>query len=107
MADEAKLAAMRQRFVARANEQAARLAELRGGLAGTAMLAPEARDEIRRLCHSLHGAGGTFGFQDISEAAAAAEDLGDELAAEGADAALNVELDAALGQLLALIAAIG
>ncbi len=38
---------------------------------------PEAKASLRRMAHRLRGSGGTYGFPEISEAAAAVEDAGD------------------------------
>ena len=106
MADEGRLAALRQKFVARSREQAARITELRALLKTKAAMTPEALGELKRLCHSLHGAAGTFGFEAVSDAAATAEDLSEDLVAAGAapDVVLYAKLDAALGQVLERIA---
>jgi len=113
MANEDRLQALRLKFVARAREQAVRAAELRGELAARGMLAAEPLRELNRLCHSLHGAAGTFGFVAISDAADEAEDLTDRMegSADTAPGAtpgttLAAKLDEALGRMLALIAAL-
>lgn len=109
MADEERLKAMAQKFVVRAREQAARLTELRALLAAETAMTADALNELKRLSHSLHGAGGTFGFAAISDAAGVAEDLVDDLTAAGTgpDAPHYAKLDAALGTLLDLIAHLG
>ena len=113
MANEDRLQTLRLKFVARAREQGARAAELRGELAARGLLAAEPLRELNRLCHSLHGAAGTFGFAAIGDAADEAEDLTDRMtggtgAATDAtpEAELVARLDDALGRMLALIAAL-
>lgn len=103
-----RLAALRARFVARAIEQRAGIAALRDQLA--AKTAPaEAFVELRHLCHSLHGAAGTFGFGEISQAADRAETICDEIVARLADGKLepSAELDAALENLAGLLDRLG
>lgn len=112
MADEGtredRLAAMRQKFVARAREQGARIAELRP-LITPSPDGNEPLQELMRLCHSLHGAAGSFGHGEISVAAGAAEDLCDALiaASPAADPAVLSDLDQAIGHVLDLIGKIG
>jgi CheY-like chemotaxis protein len=60
-------AAFRAAVGTRASDLAAAAEELRGGNA-------EAADSIRRMAHALRGVGGTYGFPDVSEAAAACEE---------------------------------
>lgn len=61
-----RLRELRERFVARACEDRTALAEaLAGGDA----------DGVRRIVHGLAGAGGTFGYPEISEAAQRIEDM--------------------------------
>lgn len=72
---EDRMAQLRARFVTRATRERDELkaARTRGD-----------RQEMRRLAHSLSGAGGLFGFPDISEAAEQLEraiDRGEEGAA--------------------------
>ncbi len=52
----------------------AELEEARRALAGGS---PRATEAIRRLAHSLHGSGGTYGFPEISDAAVAVEEAAD------------------------------
>jgi len=58
---------LRRRFLARARDD---LAAIKAHLAGETL----ASDELRLLVHRLAGAGGTFGYQDISQSAGEAED---------------------------------
>jgi HPt (histidine-containing phosphotransfer) domain-containing protein len=69
-----RLAALRQRFRDRASAESDALegivADLERGAPGTLLQA-----EIRRIAHSLAGAGGTFGFAAISACAARLDEL--------------------------------
>jgi CheY-like chemotaxis protein len=58
---------------------------------------PAALDQIKRIAHALSGAGGIYGFAEISDAAA---DLEDAAAAELADSSLGRETDIALDGLI-------
>jgi CheY-like chemotaxis protein len=58
---------------------------------------PDMLDRIRRIAHGLSGAGGIYGFAEISDAAAALEDAA---IAELADPAAGEQTDAALDGLL-------
>ena len=49
-------------------------------------------EALRRIAHSLHGSGGTFGFPDISDAAARVEEA---LIADGATTDAELETLAA------------
>jgi CheY-like chemotaxis protein len=60
-------AAFRAAVGARATALEAASEELRGGNA-------EAADSIRRMAHALRGVGGTYGFPEVSDAAAACEE---------------------------------
>jgi chemotaxis protein histidine kinase CheA len=108
MADEQsredKLASMARRFVDRAREQAARIAELRLTVQREQGKG-DALKEMRQLVHSLHGSGGTFGFGEISDAAGTAEDYCDGLIASGDAPAVSqfADLDRAVEKLLALV----
>ncbi len=104
---EEKLASMARRFVDRAREQAARIAELRV-LVAREQGKGDTLPELRRLIHSLHGSAGTFGFGEISVAAGIAEDLCDGLLeSDGAPIASRfADLDRAVDKLLAQIAQI-
>jgi HPt (histidine-containing phosphotransfer) domain-containing protein len=64
-----RLAALRARFLARAADDRAALA--------TAQKAND-REAIRRIAHGLAGAAGVFGFADISAAARAVEEAGED-----------------------------
>jgi HPt (histidine-containing phosphotransfer) domain-containing protein len=63
--DDDRMAALRQRFVAAAGEQAERIAALldAGDLEG-----------VRQLAHSLAGRSGMFGFADLGELARLADE---------------------------------
>jgi HPt (histidine-containing phosphotransfer) domain-containing protein len=52
----------------------AALEAARAALCGTQAERDDARREVRRVAHSLRGSGGTYGFPEISAAAAAVED---------------------------------
>jgi CheY-like chemotaxis protein len=66
------LAALRDAFLQRADDDAVALRQHRSRLNGTAALPTLAG--IRDIAHGLAGAGGIFGFDDISSAAAALEE---------------------------------
>jgi CheY-like chemotaxis protein len=87
------LADLRVRFLQRVRRDIAALSEHRAELeAGTAL--PQRLDCIKQIAHSLSGAGGIYGFAEISDAAAAVEDAAlARLAATGSDQALSVALD--------------
>jgi chemotaxis protein histidine kinase CheA len=93
---EDRLAALRQRFRDRANAESRALEtivlELEAGIPGGAR-----QGEIKRIAHSLAGAGGTFGFSAISACAAELEefvsDLPDSPELAGACRALILEID--------------
>ena len=68
-----RLGAMRNVFLLRANNDAAALARHRSALTnGTT--APATLAEIKHIAHGLAGAGGIFGFDEISDTAAALEE---------------------------------
>jgi chemotaxis protein histidine kinase CheA len=71
---EDRLAALRQRFRSRAMGDSEALERIASDLDGAAPRA-ELQAEIRRIAHSLAGAGGTFGFSRISACAGELEDL--------------------------------
>jgi CheY-like chemotaxis protein len=84
---------LRARFLLRVSRDIAALSEhrarLEGGPASSQML-----ERIKQIAHSLSGAGGIYGYQDISDAAAAVEDAAlARLAAEGSDEMLAGTLD--------------
>jgi hypothetical protein len=62
---EAQIATIRHRFIDRATIQSARLEGIAYELDDGGVLS-ELRAEIRSIAHSLAGAGGTFGFLEIS-----------------------------------------
>ncbi len=84
---EARLLRLREQFAARAATHVAMLDALAGRLADEG--APADREEVRRIAHSLAGAGGTFGFAVISKSAAELEDF---IAADPDDAALAARI---------------
>lgn len=89
-------------FLARLERDARRLAALRDGLAaaGAPPLALDPRwAELDRLAHGLVGAGGTFGFSEVSAAAEDVERL------TGLAAGLVAEADAECRRLALLAAA--
>lgn len=53
---------------------AGRIRELEAALAGPPATQAEAAAAIRRIAHSLRGSGATYGFPEVTRAAAAAED---------------------------------
>jgi HPt (histidine-containing phosphotransfer) domain-containing protein len=67
---------LQQKFVERCKNELAVLIDI----AGKATLDLESRSHLARLAHSLAGAGGTFGFAEISTAAS---DLEEVLTADG------------------------
>jgi CheY-like chemotaxis protein len=83
---------LRAQFLQRVKKDTAALSAdrlvLKGGNRLTSTL-----DRIKRIAHGLSGAGGIFGFADISDAAAALEDA---VIAELADSRLGDETDLAL-----------
>jgi two-component system OmpR family response regulator len=96
----AKIAPLRADFVLRARKDAKVLAECRRHLVTRGSL-PDLLGDVRRIAHGLAGAAGTYGFTEISDAAAALEDdVTAELAGEGAPRPTKKRLDA----LLALMA---
>ncbi|MGA7806458.1 response regulator [Bradyrhizobium sp.] len=84
---------LRARFLLRVRRDIAALsahqAALRAGMAPAQTL-----DHIKQLAHSLSGAGGIYGFPEISDAAAAVEDAAlDRMTAAGSDEMLAGALD--------------
>lgn len=71
MQDE--LAAVRDVFVRRANDDAVAFTRCRSAL-GQEMTSPAALAHIRTIAHGLAGAGGIFGFWEISNTAATLEE---------------------------------
>lgn len=57
---------------------AGRVAALEAALAALASEPEEARSSIRRIAHSLRGSGATYGFPEVTAAAARVEDAADE-----------------------------
>ena len=92
----AKIASLRADFVLRARKDAAALAECRRHLVTRGSL-PDLLGDLRTIAHGLAGAAGTYGFTEISDAAAALEhDATAELAGEGAPRPTKKRLDALL-----------
>lgn len=54
------------------------------------ILGEEAREAIRRISHSLSGSGGTYGFPEISEAAAIVEESSESNIAKSLDALIQI-----------------
>jgi chemotaxis protein histidine kinase CheA len=81
----------RVRFLARAEQDLAKLRAAESRLAAD----PDAVSEIERLAHGLAGAGGTFGFMQVSEHAERVEVLAEARDAQALPLSLAA-LDAAL-----------
>src|SRR5437868_10434168 len=62
---------LQQKFIDRCKNEI----EVLTDIAGKSALDPEGRSRLAGLAHSLAGAGGTFGFAEISTAAGGLEDL--------------------------------
>jgi len=92
------LQAMRNAFLTRTGEDKAELSRLEAQLATEAPSGP-ALAEVRAIAHRLAGAGGIFGFDELSDAAAGLEET---ILADEAGARL-VETGAAIGRLIAII----
>ncbi len=73
-------------FLARLRERIATLSEARRNLGA----APELRVLIRSMSHALKGAGGTYGYPELSAAAAAVESAPEDALASRLDALLDV-----------------
>ena len=71
---EGRLAALRKRFLDRATTESKALEEIASELEAGARRA-QAREQIRRIAHSLSGAAGTFGFARISVCAGELEEF--------------------------------
>jgi two-component system OmpR family response regulator len=87
---------LRAGFLQRVRKDAAALSEDRLLLKAGSRL-PGTLDRIKRIAHSLSGAGGIYGFAEISDAAAALEDAA---VAELADTGPGKETDLALDGLI-------
>jgi CheY-like chemotaxis protein/HPt (histidine-containing phosphotransfer) domain-containing protein len=87
---------LRAGFLLRVKKDAAALSQDRLGLRDGNRL-PATLDRIKRIAHGLSGAGGIYGFAEISDAAAALEDAA---IAELADSGPGDETDLALDGLL-------
>jgi two-component system OmpR family response regulator len=87
---------LRAGFLKRVRKDAAALSDDRVGLKDGGRL-PSTLDRIKRTAHGLSGAGGIYGFAEISEAAA---DLEDAVIAELADPGRGEETDRALDGLI-------
>jgi CheY-like chemotaxis protein len=92
------LESLRVGFLLRLKKDAARLAVLRPALSGGTDTAG-AMAAIRQIAHGLAGAGGIFGFAEISDAAAALEDA---VIAETASPDLGGPIGYALEHLISL-----
>ena len=66
-----ELRKLQRRFVERCRRDVSSLTPV----AGKAEIDAETQSMVVRIAHQLAGAGGTFGFTDISSAASAVEDL--------------------------------
>jgi HPt (histidine-containing phosphotransfer) domain-containing protein len=87
---------LRAGFLLRVKKDAAALSQDRLMLKGGIRL-PETLDRIKRVAHGLSGAGGIFGFAEISDAAAALEDAAiAELASPGPGEETDLALDGLL-----------
>jgi CheY-like chemotaxis protein len=87
---------LRAGFLLRVKRDAATLSQDRLMLNGGIRL-PETLDRIKRIAHGLSGAGGIFGFAEISDAAAALEDAAiAELASPGPREETDLALDGLL-----------
>ncbi|MDO9369443.1 MAG: Hpt domain-containing protein [Sphingopyxis sp.] len=80
---DARLAAIAERFAAQTGESAAAI---------TAALDREHWSELARLCHSLAGRAGMFGYADIGNAARSVEEAVDAGASGSAVVALTQDL---------------
>jgi CheY-like chemotaxis protein len=87
---------LRAGFLLRVKKDAAALSQDRMALKGGSRL-PGTLDRIKRIAHGLSGAGGIYGFAELSDAAAALEDAA---MAELADSGSGDETDLALDGLL-------
>ena len=99
---EARLMRLREQFAARAATHVAMLDALAGRIADGGAAADH--EEVRRIAHSLAGAGGTFGFAVISKNAA---DLEDFIATGPDDAALAAHIRGAVAAIRDNLAADG
>lgn len=94
-----KLASIREAFLSSAGDQLAEMLSLAEDLQGAHANASEPRERLRRLAHSLAGRAGTFGFPEVSAAAARLEDEG-EGSSDAALAELTRETAASISQYL-------
>jgi HPt (histidine-containing phosphotransfer) domain-containing protein len=84
---------LRAGFLQRVSRDIAALSQDRDALAAGVGL-PHTIDWIKQTAHSLSGAGGIYGYADISDAAAALEDAAiAELEGDGSSAMLSRALD--------------
>ena len=103
----AGVAALRQRFIDRTIAQRPRFAALRAMLTEGKLQGAEL-EELRQLCHKLHGAGGTFGLPEFSAVAGQAEDWCDAMVEQPEEAGIAPrELGQVLDTLVAMIAKLG
>jgi CheY-like chemotaxis protein len=92
---EDPMADLRAGFLIRVNRDAVALSENRIALSKSRV--PATLDRIKCIAHGLSGAGGIYGFAELSNAAA---DLEDAAIAELADSGIGGETDLALDRLL-------
>jgi CheY-like chemotaxis protein len=84
---------LRAGFLRRVRRDLAALSEDRATLRDSTAQ-PQVLDRIKRIAHSLAGAGGIYGFSEISDAAAAVEDASlAEIDGTGTDGVLSAALD--------------
>jgi two-component system OmpR family response regulator len=84
---------LRAGFLRRVRRDLAALTEDRATLQDS-MAQPQVLDRVRQIAHSLAGAGGIYGFAEISDAAAAVEDASlAEIDGTGSDGVLSAALD--------------
>ena len=103
----AGVAALRSRFIDRTIGQRQRFVALRTAVADDKLSAAEL-EELRQLCHKLHGAGGTFGMPELSAVAGRAEECCDDLISRPeAVANAPANLAQALDSLLDMLAKLG
>ena len=85
---------------------AGRVRELEAALAALPAMPAEAAAAIRRIAHSLRGSGATYGFPEVTRAAAAAEDAATAELTTRTRSLLNVLREVAAGDGAARILAV-